>query len=102
MKKVNENIVNVINLIQLNFPEVFPSKPLPKKALKIGIREDLFVWAEYNNISRRSIRLALKAWCFGWRYDVALKPGLPRYNLENEVTGCVSPRIEQGYGNKTA
>lgn len=75
----------ITKMLQNSFPKLFTRKPAPKYALKIGIRQDLLPWADENNIAKDELGKTLGFWCYGIRYDQALKTG-KRYDLDFNET----------------
>ena len=85
-KGYTHKAIAVIQVLQEDFPNLFVMKPKEKKALKLGIKEDLIVWAKDNYISESLLDKALNLWVKGRRYKNALKTG-KRYDLDgNEVS----------------
>ena len=85
-KGYTHKAIAVIQVLQEDFPNLFVKKPKEKKALKLGIKEDLIVWAKNNYISESLLDKALNLWVKGRRYKNALKTG-KRYDLDgNEVS----------------
>ena len=85
-KGYTHKAIAVIQVLQEDFPNLFVKKPKEKKALKLGIKEDLIVWAKDNYISESLLDKALNLWVKGRRYKNALKTG-KRYDLDgNEVS----------------
>lgn len=85
-KGYTHKAIAVIQVLQEDFPNLFVKKPEKKKALKLGIKEDLIVWAKDNYISESLLDKALNLWVKGRRYKNALKTG-KRYDLDgNEVS----------------
>lgn len=79
----------IIQMLQKDFPDIFPEKPLPKKALKVGIHKDLSPWAVNNNIDPKMIYEALGLWTKGTRYHEALKSN-NRYDLNGNIVSTVN------------
>lgn len=79
----------IIQMLQKDFPNAFPEKPLPKKALKIGIHKDLSPWATKNNIAPKMIYEALGLWTKGTRYHEALKSN-NRYDLNGNIVSTIN------------
>lgn len=71
----NGYLHDIINALQEDYPALFPSKPMGKLPLKIGIFRDLEDWAEINGVSKVNLRLILTCWRKGNRYRKALKFG---------------------------
>ena len=85
-KGYTHKAIAVIQVLQEDFPNLFVKKPKEKKALKLGIKEDLIVWAKDNYISESLLDKALNLWVKCRRYKNALKTG-KRYDLDgNEVS----------------
>lgn len=85
-KGYTHKAIAVIQVLQEDFPNLFVKKPKEKKALKLGIKEDLIVWAKNNYINESLLDKALNLWVKGRRYKNALKTG-KRYDLDgNEVS----------------
>ena len=91
--KCTERIKELTQQIQQDFPALFPAKPAPKVALKVGIYEDLHGWALTHSVSDEELGAVLHYWCRGYRYKVALMAG-KRYGLHGEVTE-VEPEIRR-------
>lgn len=91
--KYTERIKELTQQIQQDFPALFPAKPAPKVALKVGIYEDLHEWALAHGASDEELGAALHYWCRGYRYKVALMVG-KRHGLHGEVTE-VEPEIRR-------
>lgn len=79
------------DVLQTNWPELFPKKPAPKLALARGFTAELLAQKRQLKTTGKIIRKAMQIWCRGWRYYKACsEPGAPRYNLAGEVCGNVS------------
>jgi sRNA-binding protein len=88
---VNKAVIELIDVIQEEFPITFPQKPDKKVPLKIGIYEDLLVWGKDRGYSIGKIRRALRAWCQGRRYFEALSAeNAVRIGLSGNITGEVN------------
>lgn len=83
------------DVLQVNWPAVFPRKPEPKVPLAIGITEELLKKSG-NDLSKASVQAIIRAfelWCRGRRYYEACSvPGAARYNLAGEVCGYVTDK----------
>ena len=81
------------DVLQVNWPKVFPKKPEPKVPLAIGFTSELLAKKDQLNTTDKIINKAIFLWCRGWRYHKAcIVPGAARYNLEGEVCGYISDR----------
>lgn len=79
------------NVLQANWPELFPQKPAPKVPLARGFTSELLAQKRQLKTTGKTIRKAMQIWCRGWRYYKACsEPGAARYNLAGEVCGHVS------------
>ena len=77
--------IQIIQLLQEDFPALFTKKPKAKKALKIGIYKGLIPWARENKFALNYLDEALHLWTTGKRYRNALETG-KRYDLKgNQV-----------------
>jgi len=92
-------VIQIIGLLQKNFPSAFPKKPAPKLPLKIGIHKDLLQHAEKLGLSEADIRTALKKWCKGKRYVECMVAGAKRVDLQGNEAGFVS-KEEASYAEK--
>lgn len=85
-------IKKVINILQIDYPHAFTHNPMNKPALKIGIHNDLNDFLEVNNLSKRTIKLALDFWCDGVRYWKSFKYNQFRVDLEGNNTSKIEPK----------
>ena len=97
------------------FPACF-SRSVPQ-LLKIGLGEELLAWAGVHpalaDLSRTQVRRALKVYTGAPAYRKALIKGGPRYDLDGQPAGEVTPKQQRdastprktppapGYGYKT-
>ena len=91
--KCTERIKELTQQIQQDFPALFPAKPAPKVALKVGIYEDLHEWALAHSVSDEELGAVLYYWCRGYRYKSALLTG-KRHGLHGEVSD-VAPIVRK-------
>ena len=91
--KCTERIKELTQQIQQDFPALFPAKPAPKVALKIGIYEDLHEWALAHGASDEELGAVLHYWCRGYRYKLALLAG-KRHGLHGEISD-VAPIVRK-------
>ena len=91
--KYTERIKELTQQIQQDFPALFPAKPAPKVALKVGIYEDLHEWALAHGASDEELCAVLHYWCRGYRYKSALLTG-KRHGLHGEVSD-VAPIVRK-------
>lgn len=82
-RSITLKATQVIQLLQEDFPKLFVKKPKPKKALKIGIYNDLIMWATENHFELNHLEYALHLWTTGKRYRTALATG-KRYDLDGK------------------
>jgi len=83
-------VVQTIGRLQKRFPQAFPKKPAPKVPLKIGILEDILQHAQELGLSEAELRDAIRTWCRGARYWIALVEGAPRLDLTGQPQGSVT------------
>lgn len=83
--EIDPKYIGIIQELQEDFPKLFVKKPAPKKALKVGIRNDLRPWAIEKGYTDEDIDNALYCWCRGTRYSEALHTGI-RYDLYGNET----------------
>lgn len=86
---LRQRAVALIDILQMAYPAVFPTKPNPKVPLSIGIFSDLHK-VKPPNVSTKLLIAALALWCSGIRYWEALQPGAPRYALDGTIRGEVN------------
>lgn len=83
-------LVLIIGLLQKKFPLAFPKKPACKVPLKIGIHKDILEQAEQLGIDKKSIRAAIKVWCWGNRYWECMVENAVRVDLNGNAVGHVT------------
>ncbi len=71
------------------YPLTFMPKGALKKPLKIGIFNDL-ITDKSHGLSRNRITIALRDYCRGAGYFVALIEGAPRFDLQGQRSGEVT------------
>lgn len=89
MVKPTELVTQTRELFVTTFPMCFRAKGTLKQPLEIGIRADLY--ARLPDIPADLIRKALRDYCDGGSYQVALLTvGAPRRDLDGDVCGTVT------------
>jgi len=83
-------VVLTIRQLQKHFPKAFPKNPAPKLPMKIGIHRDLLEQSEQLGISRKTLREAIKTWCWGNRYWACVVEDAVRVDLTGEEAGRVT------------
>jgi ProP effector len=83
-------IVQIIGQLQKQFPLAFPKKPAAKVPLKIGIHKDLLEHTVQLAIDEKTLRAAIKTWCWGQRYWVCMTEGAVRVDLQGQAAGEVA------------
>lgn len=83
-------VVLTIGQLQKHFPNAFPKSPAPKLPMKIGIHKDLLARSEQLGISKKALREAIKAWCWGNRYWACIVEDTVRVDLNGDEAGCVT------------
>lgn len=89
-------VVKSIGRLQKRFPNAFPKNPAPKLPLKVGIFEDLVVYAKDLSLSEAELRDAIKTWCRGSRYWKCLVEGAARVDLTGGEAGKVTAQEAAG------
>ena len=90
--RFTSRLKEITKLLQKSFSKLFPRNPEPKYALKIGIFNDLLPWAAENNITELELGKTLGFWCYGQRYEQALRTG-KRYDLNFNETPFYKEKI---------
>ncbi|GAB7541580.1 ProQ/FinO family protein [Cupriavidus sp. CuC1] len=83
-------VVRNIGRLQKRFPLAFPKNPAPKRALKVGIFDDLLGYASELGLQEAELREAIKTWCRGTRYKACLTEGAARVDLNGAEAGSVT------------
>ena len=88
-----QDVNPIIDRLIEAFPACF-SRTAPRP-LKIGLGEELLALAGVHpalaDLTRTRIRRALKVYTGAWAYRKALAKGGPRYGLDGQATGEVTP-----------
>ncbi len=85
-----QNFIEWLRILKQRFPKAFPKKK--RVVLKIGIREDIM---QELNLSKTKARKFLQWYTTGSWYIEQHKTGVPRYDLEGNVVGYVTPQQEK-------
>ena len=88
-----QDVNPIIDRLVETFPACF-SRSAPKP-LKIGLGEEVMALAGVHpalaDLTRTRIRRALQVYTGAWAYRKALAKGGPRYGLDGQATGEVTP-----------
>lgn len=74
-------------ILHERFPACFAGKGKDKRPLAIGIHKQVFEAAP--DLSRRSIRLAIRDYVSGYKYLRNVRTGATRINLDGSLAGAV-------------
>ena len=83
-------VVLIIGQLQKHFPKAFPKNPAPKLPMKIGVHKDLLEQSEQLGLSKKSLREAIKTWCWGTRYWASVVEDAVRVDLNGDEAGRVT------------
>jgi len=73
------------------FPQVFTARGTPPLPLRTGVAEEIFEIMTLEGVEPRFLRIFLAGWTRRAEYQTALVAGGPRYGLDGQAVGEVTP-----------
>ena len=89
MARNSKNNMRIRGVLVAHFPGCFLPPHTPKRPLKIGVFEEVLSF--FPALNEKHLRRALADYTSGPSYQAMMLEGAPRYDLNGDISGFVTP-----------